>query len=110
MAVPHFIRPRARMARESWTEHAPHVAGVIAAAWTFALALLAPPALVLPLLSLALIAVALLLAACTARATSERASASWYVSAALAFIGFGATFLSEPEQVLLLLEGGRREP
>ena len=66
--------------------------------------------LVLPGLSILLIAVAFGLAALSGAGPDGRPSVSRYVSAALAFIGFGAALMTDPEPMLSLLEGSRRTP
>jgi multisubunit Na+/H+ antiporter MnhB subunit len=65
---------------------------------------------VLPGLSLLLIALAFGLAALSRAGPDGRPPAARLVAAALAFIGFGAAFLTDPEAVLPLLEGSRRTP
>jgi hypothetical protein len=90
-------------------EDSPYLAAVIAAAATLCLTLILPPALVLPALTVVLVALALsLLAAPASRA--PWGSAIKYLSAALAFIGFGVALLADPEHVLPILEGARRAP
>jgi len=96
--------------REDWTENAPYVAGVIAAAGTLVLSVSAPANLVLPALSVLLLGLAFVLAVVVRGRSGRHGQAGWYVSAALTFIGFGAALLTDPEQVLPLLEGARREP
>ena len=90
------------------TEDAPTVAALIAAAGVLVLTLTLPRGLVLPGLSILLIAVAFGLAALSGAGPDGRPSASRDVSAALAFIGFGAALITDPEPVLALLEGSRR--
>ena len=91
-------------------EDAPTVSALIAAAGVLVLTLTLPRALVLPGLSILLIAVAFCLAALSGAGPDGRPSVSRYVSATLAFIGFGAALLTDPEPMLALLEGSRRTP
>jgi hypothetical protein len=111
MAFPRPIdrRIRARPAGPG-VEDAPVVAALVAAAGTLLLALALPRALVLPGLSALLIALAFGLAALARAGPDRRPPASRYVSATLAFIGFGAALLTDPEPMLSLLEGTRRAP
>ena len=109
-----FPRPIDRRIRgTTWwpqAEDAPTVSALIAAAGVLVLTLTLPRALVLPGLSILLVAVAFCLAALSGAGPDGRPSASRYVSAALAFIGFGAALMSDPEPMLSLLEGSRRTP
>ena len=111
MAFPRPIVGRIR-ARAWWpqAEDAPTVAALVAAAGVLVLALTLPRGLVLPGLSILLIAVAFGLAALSGAGPDGRPSASRYVSAALAFIGFGAALMTDPGPMLSLLEGSRRTP
>ncbi|HEX8167109.1 MAG TPA: hypothetical protein VF601_15165 [Beijerinckiaceae bacterium] len=119
MAVPRPIdrRIRARTRPKIWprswrpgAEDAPVVAALVAAAGAAALAWTVPRGLVLPGLSLLLVALAFGLAAVARTGPDGRAPAARLVAAALAFIGFGAAFLTDPEVVLPLLEAPRRTP
>ena len=114
MAFPRPIDRRIR-ARTWWpqAEDAPIVSALVAAAGVLVLTLTLPRGLVLPGLSILLIAVAFGLAALSGAGSDGRPSVSpvsRYVSAALAFIGFGAALMTDPEPVLSLLEGSRRTP
>ncbi len=111
MAFPRPIGGRIR-ARAWWpqAEDAPTVAALVAAAGVLVLTLTLPRGLVLPGLSILLIAVAFGLAALSRAGPDGRPPASRYVSAALAFIGFGAALMTDPEPMLSLLEGSRRTP
>jgi hypothetical protein len=109
-----FPRPIGRRIRAGtyWpqAEDAPTVAALVAAAGVLVLSLTLPRGLVLPGLSILLIALAFGLAALSRAGPDGRPPASRYVSAALAFIGFGAAIMTDPEPVLSLLEGSRRTP
>ncbi len=109
-----FPRPIGRRIRAGtyWpqAEDAPTVAALVAAAGVLVLTLTLPPTLVLPGLSILLVALAFSLAALSRAGPDGRPPASRYVSAALAFIGFGAALMTDPEPVLSLLEGSRRTP
>jgi hypothetical protein len=111
MAFPRPIdrRIRARTGPGS-VEDAPLIAALVAAAAVPALAWALPRGLVLPALSGLLVALAFGLAALARAGPDGRPPASRYVSATLAFIGFGAALLTDPEPVLSLLEGPRRTP
>jgi hypothetical protein len=111
MAFPRPIGRRIR-ARSWWpqAEDAPTVAALVAAAGVLVLTLTLPRGLVLPGLSILLIAVAFSLAALSRAGPDGGPSVSRYVSATLAFIGFGAALLTDPEPMLALLEGSRRTP
>ncbi|MFL5314795.1 MAG: hypothetical protein ACJ8A0_06930 [Microvirga sp.] len=111
MAFPRPIGGRIR-ARTWWpqAEDAPTVAALVAAAGVLVLTLTLPRGLVLPGLSILLIAVAFGLAALSRAGPGGCPSVSRDVSAALAFIGFGAALVTDPEPVLSLLEGSRRTP
>jgi hypothetical protein len=86
---------------QRWIEASPYWATVLAAATTLCLALVVPARLVLPGLSCVLVGLAFVLAMTPA---ARLGSAIRYLSAALAFIGFGIAFLTDPELVLPLLE------
>src|SRR5215210_6037189 len=107
-----FPRPSGRRIRgTTWWPHAedaPTVSALVAAAGVLVLTLTLPRELVLPGLSILLIAVAFGLAALSRAGPDGRPSVSRDVSAALAFIGFGAALMTDPEPVLSLLEGSRR--
>lgn len=103
-----ILNPRAR--HSTALEDAPYLAALIATAVTVALMMLLPYEAVLPAASIVLVTLAFGLAAIAYRRRSASPTPSWYVSAALAFIGFGAAFLADAEQVLPLLEGTRRDP
>ena len=111
MAFPRPIGRRIR-ARIWWpqAEDAPTVAALVAAAGVLVLTLTLPRGLVLPGLSILLMAVAFGFAALSRAGPDGRPSVSRYVSATLAFIGFGAALLTDPEPMLSLLEGPRRTP
>jgi hypothetical protein len=81
---------------------------VLTAAPLVAIALLAPPPLILPTASLALLALAGALALFAWRSGARRHSTSitsWDVAGALAFIAFAAAILSQPENVLVAFAG-----
>jgi hypothetical protein len=111
MAFPRPIDLRIR-ARAWWpqAEDAPIVSALVAAAGVLVLTLTLPRGLVLPGLSTLLIAVAFGLAALSRAGPDGSPSAPRYVSATLAFIGFGAALMTDPEPMLSLLEGSRRTP
>ena len=111
MAFPRPIGGRIR-AGAWWpqAEDAPTVAALIAAAGVLVLTLTLPRGLVLPGLSILLIAVAFGLAALSRAGPGRCPSVSRDVSAALAFIGFGAALMTDPGPMLSLLEGSRRTP
>ena len=92
----------------SWTEASPYVAAVVAAAATFCLTLIFPSGLVLPALSVVLVGLAFVLT--KTPAARGTVPAVQYLSATLAFIGFGAALLTDPGHVLPLLEGARHTP
>jgi hypothetical protein len=110
MAILHLTENRDSSHHRTWlaTESSPLIAALIAGFGTLGLALLLPQGLVFPVLSILLIAVALGLAFLTRRRRDERASAGWYVSAALTFIGFGIALLTDPEHVLPAFENATR--
>jgi hypothetical protein len=86
---------------QRWIEASPYWATVLAAATTLCLALVIPARFVLPGLSCVLVGLAFALALTPA---ARLGSAVRYLSAALAFIGFGVALLTDPELVLPLLE------
>ena len=111
MAFPRPIeRPIPPRAWWPQAEDAPIVSALVAAVGVLVLTLTLPRGLVLPGLSILLIAVAFGLAALSRAGPGGRPSVSRDVSAALAFIGFGAALMTDPEPVLSLLEGSRRTP
>ena len=111
MAFPRPIGGRIR-ARTWWpqAEDAPTVSALIAAAGVLVLTLTLPRGLVLPGLSILLIAVAFGLAALSGAGPDGRPSVSRYVSAALAFIGFGAALMTDPEPMLCASGGFAANP
>ena len=119
MAVPRPIdrriraRTRPKIWPKSWrpgAEDAPVVAALVAAAGAAALAWTLPRDLVLPGLSLLLVALAFGVAALARTGPDGRPPAARLVAATLAFIGFGAACLADPEAALALLEAPRRTP
>lgn len=110
MALPRSLYRRSRTRAARSIDDAPYMAALIAAAVTLTLTLTVPAGLVLPVLSVVLLALAFSIAAASQWRRSAAGSPAWYVSAALTFLGFGAAFLTEPEQVLPLFESGRRAP
>ncbi|HEX8662686.1 MAG TPA: hypothetical protein VF744_01495 [Beijerinckiaceae bacterium] len=110
MAVPRPIDRRIPARTGPGIEDAPVVAALVAAAGVAALAWTLPRALVLPALSVLLVVLAFGLVGLSRTGPDGRPTAARYVAAALAFIGFGAAFLTDPEAVLPLLEGPRRAP
>lgn len=82
-----------------------------AAATLLAAAALVPAPLILPVLSAVLVLMAGIVAALAWSVPPARNRPRldhWDISGALAFLGFCAALLSEPEQVLPLLEAARR--
>jgi hypothetical protein len=108
MAITHETENR-RLVPTAWltTDNSPLLASLIAALATLILVLMLPRAWVLPSLSILLVTVALGLGLLTRGGRSEPVSAGWYVSAALAYIGFGVALLSDPEHVLPLFESAK---